>query len=132
LEKIIGSVTMLIELIKKIITTMTKTSSSHSPEGLNEDRLIAAIGYLGILCVIPLLLKKDSKFAQHHGKQGLVLLISWLVLWIGNIIPILGQLVWMVGTILILILIILGMINALNGRFWEMPVLGKYAKQIKL
>lgn len=82
--------------------------------------------------MVPLLLKKDSKFAQHHGKQGLVLLIAWLILWVGNIIPIIGQIVWMLGTIVILILIILGMINALNGKFWDMPVLGKYAKQIKL
>ncbi|PJA45104.1 hypothetical protein CO174_04685 [Candidatus Uhrbacteria bacterium CG_4_9_14_3_um_filter_50_9] len=111
---------------------MTQKNTSHSSEGLQEDRLIAAIGYLGILCVVPLLLKKDSKFAQHHGKQGLVLLIAWLILWVGNIIPIIGQIVWMLGTIVILILIILGMINALNGKFWDMPVLGKYAKQIKL
>ena len=97
-----------------------------------DDRLIAAIGYLGILCLVPLLLRKDSKFAQHHGKQGLIILIVWLALWVGNIIPILGQIVWTLGTIALLILIILGMVNALQGKMWEMPVLGKYAKQIKL
>jgi fumarate reductase subunit D len=97
-----------------------------------DDRLIAAIGYLGILCLVPLLLKKDSKFAQHHGKQGLVILIVWLALWVGNIIPILGQIVWTLGTIALLILIILGMVNALQGKMWEMPILGTYAKMIKL
>ncbi len=99
---------------------------------LPDDRLIAAIGYLGILCLVPLLLKKDSKFAQHHGKQGLVLLLAWVVLWIGNIVPLLGQVVFSLGSIALIVLIILGMINALDGKMWEMPFLGKYAKNLKL
>ncbi|OGL66914.1 hypothetical protein A2856_00200 [Candidatus Uhrbacteria bacterium RIFCSPHIGHO2_01_FULL_63_20] len=97
-----------------------------------ENRLIAAVGYLGILCLVPLLLKKESAFAQHHGKQGLVLLIAWLVLWAGNIVPILGQIVWMLGSVVVIILAIMGIVNALNGKTWEMPVLGQFAKNIKL
>jgi len=99
---------------------------------LPDDRLMAAIGYLGILCLVPLLLKKDSAFAMHHGKQGLIILIAWIVLWVGNVIPVLGQIVWALGSIALVILIIVGMVNALQGKMWEMPVLGKYAKQIKL
>jgi fumarate reductase subunit D len=99
---------------------------------LPDDRFIAAIGYLGVLCVVPLVFKRDSAFAMHHGKQGLVLLIAWMILWLGNIVPILGQIVWMLGTIALIILIILGMINALQGRMWEMPFLGGFAKDLKL
>ncbi|NQV89068.1 MAG: hypothetical protein HQ488_01985 [Parcubacteria group bacterium] len=108
--------------------------NDHLPpqSDLPDDRLIAAIGYLGILCLIPLLLKKESAFAQHHGKQGLVLLIAWVVLWIGNIVPILGQIVFSLGSIVLVILIILGMVNAIDGKMWNMPILGKYAKNLKL
>ena len=98
---------------------------------LPDDRFIAAIGYIGVLCVVPLILKRDSKFSQHHGKQGLVLLIAWMVLWVGNIIPILGQIVWLLGSFALIILMILGIINALNGKFWEMPILGSFAKNLK-
>lgn len=97
-----------------------------------ENKIIAALGYLGFLCLLPLLLKKDSPFAQHHGKQGLVLLIAWLILWLVNVIPFVGQVLWALGSIGILILVLLGIVNALNGNMWEMPVLGKYAKDIKL
>lgn len=97
-----------------------------------EDRLLSAIGYLGILCLIPLLLKKDSAFAQFHGKQGLVLLLAWIVLWLGNIVPVLGQLVWLVGSVVLLVAIIVGAVNAFQGKEWEVPVLGKYAKMLKL
>lgn len=104
----------------------------NTPSSIQDDKVIAAIGYLGILCLVPLLLKKNSAFAQHHGKQGLVLLIAWLILWVANVIPVLGQIVWAVGSVLLLILMILGIVNALNGKLWEMPVLGEYAKQIKI
>ncbi|KKW32358.1 MAG: hypothetical protein UY76_C0031G0002 [Candidatus Uhrbacteria bacterium GW2011_GWA2_52_8d] len=113
---------------------MNKKETDYIPpqQDMQEDRLIAAIGYLGILCLLPLLLKKDSAFAQHHGKQGLAILIVWLALWVGMIVPILGQIVWTLGSIALIILIILGMVNALQGRRWDMPILGKYAKLIKL
>ena len=103
-----------------------------SKKDVEDNKLIAAVGYLGVLCLIPLLVRKNSPYAQHHGRQGLVILVTWLLLWIGNIIPVLGQIVWVVGSLALLILIILGMVNALNGKIWDMPVLGQYAKQIKL
>jgi len=105
---------------------------SKNSKDIEENKLIAAIGYLGILCVIPLLGKKDSAYCQFHGKQGLVIFIAWLVLWACNIVPVLGQIVWMLGSIVLLVLVVLGMIHALNGEEWEVPVLGKYGKQIKL
>ncbi|KKU30479.1 MAG: hypothetical protein UX57_C0028G0004 [Candidatus Uhrbacteria bacterium GW2011_GWE2_46_68] len=103
-----------------------------NPKDAEENKIIAALGYLGFLCLLPLLLKKDSPFAQHHGKQGLVLLIAWLILWLVNVVPFVGQVLWVLGSIGILILVLLGIVNALNGNMWEMPVLGKYAKDIKL
>jgi fumarate reductase subunit D len=99
---------------------------------VEENKTIAAIGYLGILCLLPLLMKKDSKFAQFHGKQSLVLLIASVIVSFINIIPILGQLIWIVAMILFTILMVVGIIKALNGQWWEMPILGEYAKKIKL
>ena len=104
----------------------------QQPTNLQDDKVIAALGYIGILCLLPLLLKKNSPFAQHHGKQGLVITIAWVLLWIGNIIPVLGQIVWFVGSIALLILVVMGMMKAMAGETWVMPYLGKYASQIKL
>ena len=55
------------------------------PKQIDENKVIAAIGYFGILCLLPLILKKDSPFAQFHGKQGLVLLIAFVLLWGVNV-----------------------------------------------
>ncbi len=109
-----------------------KTQKPETGANVDDTKVIAAIGYLGILCLVPLLLKKDDKFAQHHGKQGLVLLIAWVALWIVSWIPILGWFVGLFGGVALLILVIMGIMKALAGEMWEMPVLGKYADQIKL
>ncbi|MBU0646539.1 DUF4870 domain-containing protein [Patescibacteria group bacterium] len=105
-----------------------KTSSQN----IDDNKIIAAIGYLGILCLIPLLAKKDSDFAMHHGKNGLILLITWLILWVGNIIPFLGQIVWALGSLVLLVMVVIGISKALAGEKWDMPVLGQYTDKIKL
>ncbi len=101
-----------------------------------ENRIVAAIGYVFILCLLPLLGKKESKYAQFHGKQGLVLTIAGVVLWLASFvlafIPVLGWLVMVLGWMSLVVLAILGIVNALAGKYWEMPFLGKYAKEIKL
>jgi uncharacterized membrane protein len=107
------------------------TLASHDKD-VDENKLIAAIGYVWLLCLVPLFLKKDSKFAQFHAKQGLILVVGWFALWVVGWIPILGWLVMMLGSIVIIILAVLGITNALQGKWWEMPVLGEYAKKINL
>ena len=96
------------------------------------ERIAAAVGYLGLLCLVPLFAFPNSAFARHHGRQGLVILLAAVILWAGNIVPIFGQIAWVLGSVILFILAILGAVNALNGRLWDMPVLGAYAKRIKL
>lgn len=104
------------------------------PKDVEDNKVIAALSYVSLLCLIPLLVKKDSRFCQEHGKQGLVLFILEVAIWIvGMLIPFLG---WFIiapfGTILVVVLAIIGIINALSGKFWEIPVIGQYRKQINL
>lgn len=98
-----------------------------------EDKAIAAVGYVWVLFLIPLLMKKDSEYCHHHAKQGLVLfIVSFAVMFLG-MIPVLGWLIILpLGWLIIIVLAILGIINSLQGKTWEMPFLGKYAKEIKL
>jgi len=110
----------------------SKSIPPMSPGDMEENKLIAAIAYLGILALVPLLLKKDSPFAQFHGKQGLVLLIAWVVCNAVMVIPILGWIAGFVGNILCLILMIVGIVNALSGETKELPWIGQYGKGLNL
>lgn len=112
-----------------------KQKSESTPVGqtpMQDDKIIAAIGYLWLLFLIPLLLKKNNDYCQFHAKQGLVLFVFSFIIMILGVIPILGWLIAFVGWVIIVIFALLGFVNALQGRKWEMPYLGKYAGKINL
>ena len=103
------------------------------PDTVQEKRFIAALSYIWVLCLVPLLTRRQDEYCQFHAKQGLVLFIGSFVVMVLGMIPILGWLIILpLGWLVIIVLSILGIINALQGKMWEMPFLGKYAKQIHL
>ncbi len=108
-----------------------KTPQNETPS-IADEKIIAAIGYLWILFLLPLLLKKESEYCQFHAKQGMVLFITSIVLMVINIIPILGQIIFFLGSITIAVLALLGFVNALQGRKWKLPILGGFVKKINL
>lgn len=93
----------------------------------NDNKIFGALSYLWILFLIPLIFKHDNEFVQFHAKQGMVLFVCWLVGWLFFGLPLVGALLF----ITIIILSAIGIISALQGRYWEMPVLGRYARKIK-
>ncbi len=122
-------------------TTSQQAPSHEAPKvvpvfdkkDIDDNKVIAAIGYVGILCLIPLLAKKDSKFAQEHGRQAFVLFIVEIIIWVLGMVPIIGWfLVAPLGSILMIIISIIAIIKTLQGEFWEIPVIGKYRKSVNL
>ena len=98
-----------------------------------ENRYIAAVSYIPVLFIVPLLAKKDSHFAQFHAKQGMLLTITWFIIWILGSIPIIGWFIIMpLGNLLMVVISILGILNALAGKYWKIPYLSQYADKIKL
>lgn len=99
---------------------------------VQEGKIFALIGYLWILCLVPLLLKKENKFALFHAKQGLVLFICEIAVWIIGIIPFLGWAICIAGSVACGVVSIIGMVQALMGNYWKIPVLGDYAEKINI
>jgi uncharacterized membrane protein len=99
-----------------------------APTGTAEDvekaKGTAWLSYLGILWLVPLLTLKDNEFAKFHVKQGIVLTIyGFAVGIVGGGVPILGWFVVApVGSIIILVLAIMGIVNSLGGKYWRCPL----------
>jgi len=97
-------------------------------DDIESNKVVAALAYVWILCLVPLFLKRDSKYCQFHAKQGLILfiieIVGWLVFWI----PFIGWLLF----IIVLILAVLGLVNALQGNYWKLPIIGDLAEKINL
>jgi len=97
-------------------------------QDVNDHKVMAALSYLGILCLVPLLALQKSRYAQEHAKQGLVLLIVWIVGGFVFWIPLLGQ----VALLIVFVVNIMALIKCLQGTFWEIPYIGPYRRYIKL
>ena len=103
--------------------------SAQDPE-IRDAKFFAAIGYISVLCFVPLLLKKNNRFAQFHGKQALVLFILELAASIIKAVPALGDLVFTAAFVIFGILSLVGIMKVLMGEYWEMPVVFDIAERI--
>ncbi|OGY41514.1 MAG: hypothetical protein A2Y67_00465 [Candidatus Buchananbacteria bacterium RBG_13_39_9] len=112
--------------------TLPNVNDPQVKKDIEENKVVAAIGYISILCLIPLLLKPKSQFCKFHGKQGLILLIAGFINMVIGIIPVIGWILGFIGAIAIIILSILGILKSLNGEYWEMPYVAEYAKKINI
>lgn len=95
---------------------------------VEQNRAITYLSYLGLLFLVPMLAKKESKFAQFHAKQGLVLTVGWFI---GSfLMPFLG--LGFLVYIFVSVVSIMGLINVNNGKMKDLPIAGNIAKKINL
>ncbi len=94
----------------------------------NNSKLFAIISYIWVLCIVTILCAKDDEFARYHANQGLVLLITNVIVSIAGgiltIIPIVGGILALALSIALFVLMILGILNAANGKMQPLPFIG--------
>lgn len=107
--------------------------SSQKPMATEQkNTLMGILAYLGILVVIPYAMAKDEPFVKFHIKQGLVLLVIEIIVWV------LSVMFWQLGIILtvinlaILAFIILGIVNVVQGKEQELPFIGKFSSYFRI
>jgi uncharacterized membrane protein len=96
----------------------------YDPADIEKNKVMAILAY--IIFFIPLIAAPDSKFAKYHANQGLLLLLFCIAFSIvSSVIPIIGWFILgPICSILGLILFILGIINASQGKAKPLPVIG--------
>ena len=94
-----------------------------------EGKVFAILGYLSILCIIPLIFKKDNPFVLLHSKQGLVLFVGEVALFILSIV---FPWVLKAGLFILFATSFIGILAVLEGRKLELPFVAKLAEKITL
>ena len=94
--------------------------------GLSSDEKgLSVLAYIGCLFFIPLLVRPNSKFCKFHANQGLVLFImGYLVSFALKFVPFVHGILAMVWGLFTLALMIIGIINAVNGQMKDLPLIG--------
>jgi uncharacterized membrane protein len=100
-------------------------------EPTDSQRNTAALCYL-FFAIGYFTKEKDSSYVKFHMEQSLALLVVAVVLSLINIIPILGQLIYLAGAIAVIVIFFIGIGNALGGRQLKLPIIGDFADNFKL
>jgi uncharacterized membrane protein len=104
---------------------------NNKMEGKGKNTGMAVIAYA--VFFLPLLTEaKRDPFVKYHVKQGLALFLAGLVSRIIVYIPFIGWTLVGPYSILLLILFVVGVMNALGGKQAPLPLIGKFAEKFKI
>ncbi|MEK7610024.1 MAG: DUF4870 domain-containing protein [Patescibacteria group bacterium] len=96
------------------------------------NALMAALSYVGPLVIVSYLTSKDDSFVKFHIKQGLVLFVIEVAIWV------IGMFFWMLWplfqiiNLVTLILSIVGIVHAIKGAEKRLPLVGKFSEYFKI
>ena len=96
---------------------------------IDEKKMYAALCYVGVLVLVPLLIKKEDPYINWHIRQGLVVL--------GLTVVSLLMLAWVeaLGSLLFVVVMtanVIALVQALLGKKWKIPVIGSWADRFRV
>ncbi len=78
--------------------------------------------------IVFLVVERESRFVKFHAKQSTItFLVLFVILLLIGWIPVIGAMVWILSLVLWLLL----MIKALQGKRYSLPIVGKMATEKK-
>ena len=99
---------------------------------VDNTMLMSVLAYLGPLVIIPFLAAKNDLVVKFHIKQGLVLVVIELAVYL------LSMMVWMFAPIAmivnlgVIVLSILGIVNVLQKKQVELPLVGQFGNKFNI
>jgi len=127
------------------VCPICKRSLEFEAEDIKKNKLMAVLSYFGLLVFIPIISAPKSKYVRFHANQGLCLLILDAVYYVINtlsgFIKVTQRSSWgytykitpwyvsvLVGAIgvFVLVLSIIGIVNAATGKAKKLPVIGNF------
>ena len=116
------------------------TTKDFDSKDIEENKAMGVLAYLSILVLIPLLVAPKSKFARYHTNQGLILFILELITGVlqgflhfmftavvdVHAVDVIFSIIFYLIDIVYLLLIILGIVNVVQGKAKQLPIIGKF------
>ena len=112
--------------------TLKGGNMNEKEKVIEEGKTLAWLSYLGILFLVPLLVKPENEFCKFHVKQGIVIFIGWIIVNILWAIPFVGRFIATVCYVILLIVSVAGIIKSVQGEYWKAPLgIGQLAEKFK-
>ncbi len=102
-------------------------------EDVQNGKAMAAVSYLGLVgFLVGFLTSRENRFVLYHCQQSLVLVLAWMVsgfILMFSVIPLIGLIIlvlfWLFIGVPLVVLLIIGIVNAAGGEVKPLPVIGK-------
>ncbi|MEG2429212.1 MAG: DUF4870 domain-containing protein [Oscillospiraceae bacterium] len=109
---------------------MNDETQYFNPADINDNKGLCILSYFGFLFLIPMLVNgQKSPFTRFHVNQGMVLFLLYIAMGIVTailrFIPILGGLISGLAWVGLLVLSIMGIVNAAQGTAKRLPIIGE-------
>lgn len=113
-----------------------QNEAKYSDLGLTKlsesDKILSILAYFGPLFLLPLLLKQKNDFCQFHARQGIILFVLFIILWVlylflSFILPeFIAFLFQFLFAAVIISFIAIGIFNVLTLQKNPLPIISNY------
>lgn len=93
------------------------------------EAFLVSIGYISFLCILPLVLLPENKFAQFHGKQALVLAIF---IYFFDFVQIFPPLIASIYTILKTLVMVYAIVMSFKGKYFKIPFIYSLSERFNI
>lgn len=110
----------------KTLNNTSDTTAQYDPADIQSSTLMSVLCYFSILVFIPIFVAKDSAYTKFHANQGLILAIVAVISSVIMKVLSFGiiEFVCSIINIAVVVLSVIGIINAVNGKAKELPLIG--------
>ncbi len=96
------------------------------------DNTAGALAYVTVIPAIIFLIAEPynkSSYIRFHAWQSIFLGIAAFAIGFINVIPILGQLIFLVGMVALFVAWLIALLKALKGERYKLPLIGNLAEK---
>jgi len=107
--------------------------AEENKTSLREEKNVGWTIVAYLLFFVPLLTEaRRDPFVKYHVRQGLVLFISVFILCVLSWIPVIGSIIFLLGSIVIFVLWLIGILNATTSKKKPLPLICKLGDKFNL
>lgn len=114
--------------------TTSPTASAPGTAAEDNSLLMGILCYISILVIIPYLMAKDTALVHFHLKQGIVLVVIEMIIFVVGNMMLLGMF-WPILSLVnfgCIVLSIIGIVNVVQKKEAALPLVGGLSAHVKI
>ena len=95
-----------------------------------KSQSMSLMAYMGVLCLVPLVLNRNDDYVNFHTRQGLALWLSEAVAAFALVLPVIGRFFFTFTMVVCVFFSIAGIVGVFLEKAWRFPFFGSLAERL--